>query len=229
MILYTGDTHGDVTRIQKIAYKQNLTENDTIVILGDAGYNYYGNNNGDEKKKKKLAKLKCTIFCIHGNHENRPQNIPSYLQKQWKNGNVFYEPEYPNLLFAEDGELYDLEGKQTLVIGGAYSVDKYYRIMNGMKWFPDEQPDMQVKKKVKQVLDNINWTVDQVLSHTCPIKYEPTEVFLPYINQNLVDKSTEKWLGKIEKRLTYQRWLCGHFHINKQIDKLQFLMDEYIE
>ena len=28
MILYTGDTHGDVTRIQKIAYKQNLTEND---------------------------------------------------------------------------------------------------------------------------------------------------------------------------------------------------------
>ena len=28
MILYTGDTHGDVTRIQKIAYKQNLTENE---------------------------------------------------------------------------------------------------------------------------------------------------------------------------------------------------------
>ena len=34
MILYTGDTHGDVTRIQKIAYeKKNLTENEYALYL----------------------------------------------------------------------------------------------------------------------------------------------------------------------------------------------------
>jgi hypothetical protein len=33
MILYTGDTHGDVTRIQKIAYEQNLTENEYALYL----------------------------------------------------------------------------------------------------------------------------------------------------------------------------------------------------
>ena len=37
-----------------------------------------------------------------------------------------------------------------------------------------------------------NWQVDVVFSHTCPLKYEPVEVFLPGIDQSTVDKSTEE-------------------------------------
>lgn len=33
MILYTGDTHSDITRIQKIAYEKNLTENEYALYL----------------------------------------------------------------------------------------------------------------------------------------------------------------------------------------------------
>ena len=41
---------------------------------------------------------------------------------------VWVEDKYPNLLFAKDGEVYDFDGYKCLVIGGAYSVDKYWRI-----------------------------------------------------------------------------------------------------
>ena len=43
------------------------------------------------------------------------------------------------------------------------------------------------------------------------------------INQSLVDKSTEEWLEAIENRLKYRRWYCGHYHVNKTIDRLRFM------
>jgi len=73
----------------------------------------------------------------------------------------------------------------------------------------------------------MNWKIDTVLSHTCPAKYIPTEAFLPGIDQATVDRSTEIWLDDIEIRLTYNHWLCGHWHIDKHIDKMHFLMNSF--
>ena len=75
-------------------------------------------------------------------------------------------------------------------------------------------------------LDTVNWNVDIVLTHTCPAKYIPTETFLPMIDQSTVDNSTEHWLDVIEDKLTYQKWYCGHWHIDKKIDKIRFIMDD---
>ena len=65
--------------------------------------------------------------------------------------------------------------------------------------------------------------IDIVLSHTCPLKYEPTEVFMKGINQFDVDKSMEKFLDKVEQSINYDKWYCGHYHTEKQIDKLEFM------
>lgn len=46
------------------------------------------------------------------------------------------------------------------------------------------------------------------------------------LEQSKVDTSTEEWLDKIEDRLDYQKWYCGHWHINKQIDKMEFLFHD---
>ena len=53
---------------------------------------------------------------------------------------------------------------------------------------------------------------DLVLSHTCPIIYEPTDLFLSVVDQSTVDKATERWLGGIEYNLDYKLWAFGHFH-----------------
>ena len=133
------------------------------------------------------------------------------------------EEEYPNLLFAKDGEIYDLDGKKAIVMGGAYSVDKWYRLQCDLNWFPDEQPSDEIKARVEKKLDELNWKVDVVLTHTCPERYIPREAFLSGVDQSTVDNSTEEWLGRIERKLTYQSWYCGHWHTDKHIDKMHFL------
>ena len=42
MILMTGDTHGDSGRIERLCEKIKTTPEDVIIILSDAGINYYG-------------------------------------------------------------------------------------------------------------------------------------------------------------------------------------------
>ena len=139
---------------------------------------------------------------------------------------MWYEEEYPNILFAKDGEIYQFGDLSCIVIGGAYSVDKYYRLANGWNWFSNEQPSEGIKNHVENKLNECANKVDVVLSHTCPLKYEPIEVFLSGINQSSVDKSTEKWLDSIEDRIQYSKWYCGHFHTAKKIDKLQFMYED---
>lgn len=131
-------------------------------------------------------------------------------------------------MFAIDGEVYDLDGKKSIAIGGAYSIDKERRLLLGKPWFADEQPSDGIKKTVEAKLESLGWKIGQVLSHTCPVDFEPVDCFLPGVDQSKVDKSTEQWLGKIESKLTYNRWLCGHFHINRKVFKLQFLMEDII-
>lgn len=223
MVYITGDIHGSLEPIYELCNKYNPTAEDIVVILGDVGVNYYGGRR-DKRLKHRMNNLGCTFFCIHGNHENRPQNILSYKEKQWNGGRVLYEKDFPNILFPRDGDIFNIEGKRCLVIGGAYSVDKYYRLITGAMWWSDEQPSEITKAYVEaQVAVN---DIDVVFSHTCPFKYIPTECFLPNIDQSEVDDSTERWLDAIENRIDYQAWYVGHWHTNKHVDKIHFLLHD---
>lgn len=66
-----------------------------------------------------------------------------------------------------------------------------------MAWWQNEQPSKEIKQYVEQQLNDNNWKVDVVLSHTTSLKYELVEVFLSRIDQSWVDKSTEEWLDGI--------------------------------
>lgn len=191
-----------------------------LIILGDAGINYCLNDE-DIRYKEYLKRFKIKLFCIRGNHEERPENINSYKEVEMFGGKVFIEDDYPNLIFAKDGEVYNIDGKSVLVIGGAYSVDKEYRIMYGYKWFKDEQ---LITKEMNNILDKVKGKhFDIVLTHTCPYKYEPIEVFMKGLDQSKVDKSTEHFLDEIEENIDYDKWYCGHYHTEKQIDKIEFM------
>ena len=53
----------------------------------------------------------------------------------------------------------------------------------------------------------------------------PTEVFLEGLDQSKVDRTTEEWLDKIEDRLNYQKWYCGHYHTEKKVDKIEIMFE----
>ena len=225
MVYVTGDTHRDFSRYLAFSKRYGWSQDDVMVILGDAGLNYFGGKQ-DFLLKKEVNSYPITTFCIHGNHEMRPYEIRSYRQKQFCGGTVWYEERFPNLLFAKDGEIYNFNGLSCMAIGGAYSVDKYIRLARGWHWFESEQPNEDIKLYVESQLKKVNHSVDVILSHTCPYVYEPIEVFLPFLSQTGVDKSTEKWLGEIEASTEYKKWYCGHFHTSKKVDRIQFMYED---
>ena len=60
-------------------------------------------------------------------------------------GTVWREVNFPNIRYFMDGHAYLIDGHPTLVIGGAYSIDKWYRLNRATPgaswtgWFKDEQ------------------------------------------------------------------------------------------
>ena len=225
MIYITGDTHGNFEHIESFCKRMDTSTDDILIILGDAGINFYGEEY-DRRKKIYLNSLPITLFCIHGNHEQRPYTISSYKEKEWHEGIVYYEEEFSSILFAKDGEIFDLDGKKTIVLGGAYSIDKYFRLLRGYPWWSDEQPSMEIKQYAEQRLEEQNWKIDIVLSHTGPLKFEPREMFLEGIDQSRVDKSTEIWLDYIENKLSYKKWYFGHYQTEKKIDKVEIKFND---
>lgn len=228
MIYITGDKHADFREVFYFCYANETTLDDILIVLGDAGINYYASDK-DYMLKDSLKEYPIAFFCIHGNHEERPENIESYKTKKFHNGIVYYEEDYPNILFAKDGEVYNFNNHNVLVIGGAYSVDKYFRLARGYNWYESEQPSEKTKIKIKKVLNDLDNKIDIILSHTCPYKYLPREMFLDGIDQSTVDNSTEYFLDEIEEFTDYNLWYCGHYHTDKEIDRIIFMFHKIEE
>lgn len=69
MIYITGDKHADFRDVLYFCYTDNTTLDDILIVLGDAGINYFANEK-DVPLKESLKRLcPITLFCIHGNHE----------------------------------------------------------------------------------------------------------------------------------------------------------------
>lgn len=216
--LITGDTHGRT--IERLNYirknmPEYIPEETAVIILGDAAFNF--RLNAKDKEMKKLCNdTGYIIYCVRGNHEQRPELIDTITKIYDVNvGNyVYYEPDFPFIRYFCDGYIYNLGGKyKTLVIGGAYSVDKNYRLANGMTWFDKEMLDEKERKDILNQVAGEN--VDFIFTHTCPYSWEPHDLFLPMIDQKSVDKSMEKWLDIVNIMVNWNIYCFGHFHADR--------------
>lgn len=211
------DTHGqNQVRIKNIIRNNSnlIPEETAIIILGDVGFNYCLDKK-DYWTKKKASEFGIHIYCVRGNHEQRPELVPSMtsMYDDEVKGSVFYEEKFPLIKYFKDGEIYEINGYKTLVIGGAYSVDKHYRLQMNMNWFPNEQ----LTKDEMEAIDfkMIGEKVDLVLSHTCPLSWQPTDLFLVSINQELADNTMEKWFDQLKDHFTWNVWCFGHYHADR--------------
>ena len=174
-------------------------------------------------------KANVSINVIDKESLNRLLVSLRFVQDALYGGIAYIEPDYPSLVFAKDGEIYDFDGIRSIAIGGAYSVDWAYRVMHRWGWWDDEQPSDAIRARVEEQLVRADWKVDAVLSHTVPFRYIPVETFLPGIDQSGVDNSTERWLDEIEARLTYRHWFAGHYHTEKTVDRLRIMFNDILE
>ena len=209
----SGDTHGNFTRFTNMnEYKTD--KHVAVIVLGDCAVNWTLKPEHDSGLKRQLIKKFSNFewFLLRGNHDARPEHVPT-MEKVWNDdvtGMVYQERKYPNIHYFIDGETYHINGYRVLTIGGAYSVDKDYRIARGAIWYPNEQLNGTERVKIKNLVKGEHF--DFVLTHTAPISWEPRDVFLPGLDQSSVDKTMELWLDKIRQSIHYKIWLFGHFH-----------------
>ncbi len=230
MIYISGDKHGDLESVKEFCESHpGISRDDVLVLLGDVGINY-DLNRQEKNVKKMLSKLPVTLLCVHGNHEERPRNLKGYRELECFGGTVYQERRFANILFGKDGENYRIGNRHLFVLGGAYSTDKYLRLEKGWKWFASEQPSPDDKINAQNTIERFDHRFDLVLSHTCPKKYLNQGLRHVYSDSHEIDYSTEEWLDKIERQITYSHWYFGHFHVDRAIsDKVSAVYDEVIE
>lgn len=223
----------------KEKFTQDKKDENIIVLFGDAGLNYFLNER-DDRTKEQLMKFPFTYFVVRGNHEERPsvcaeKNPDKWHTEEFWGNTVYVENAYPYIKYALDEvALYKIpyitgycEGTEeneyndegmpywgyynALVIPGAYSIDKYHRLSCGWSWFEGEQLTKEERACGWALIEEIK-SVDLVFSHTCPCIFEPTDLFLSFVDQSTVDKTMERFCGYVEYMLDYKAWIWGHYH-----------------
>ena len=224
--LVRGDCHGEFDWIHDDVLADFKSEKAAIIILGDAGINFW--LDGRDKTVKKIINNEgFRIYVVHGNHEARASDIESahLIYDQDVQGEVYIEDEYPNIRYFKMFGEYKINNYNVAVIGGAYSVDKWYRLSRAgitsefdpeytnpkkSRWFWNEQLSAQEMDEAAAVFNGKEY--DFVFSHTCPISWQPYDLFLPTIDQTTVDRSMENFLEKIKGNVKWGVWLFGHYH-----------------
>lgn len=221
--IITGDTHGQIVeRLKKIKLK-SADEKVGVIILGDAGINFYLNKTDMKNKETINALDNFVIYCVRGNHEERPQNIDGMMETYDINvdGTVYYEPMFPNIRYFMDGHIYLINEHPILVIGGAYSVDKWFRLArfrpnaSWTGWFPEEQLTADEMTDIENRVSGKHF--DFILTHTCPESWQPFDMFISGLDQSTVDKSMEVWFDNLKNKIDWTAWLFGHFHDDRLV------------
>lgn len=230
MFYVTGDIHGDaydfLDRVDRDI--PNATEGDTLLCLGDVGLGY-GRFRGWELLKQ-MRRFPGTVVVMRGNHDIRygrdlasgAFGVGDAHETKWCGGRAWVDPCTPNIVYlADEGGLYTIgrNGMKCLVIPGAFSVDKEYRLATGSPYEPEEQ--LTCSEMVAIVELARGDAVDYVFSHTCPLSWEPeiSDLFLEGMDQSAVDKGTEKALDVVydEVKGTCRAWMFGHYHDDRAI------------
>ena len=236
-IFVTGDIHGASYNISRVISQiENPKEDDKIIICGDAGFEYMDYIQGAAKKAAK--KFPGSWIVLRGNHdsrywaahcdieydneENPVQWIPHQGWEFTEDGQYIFQKKYSNIKYVCDaGGLYNIEGYNFLFVPGAYSVDKFYRLETHRPWNPQEQLILKEQKDLINLVSDCNLNnipIDFVIGHTFPLYIEPyyKYLFLDFIDQSSVDKTTEKFLNGLsfmfEQNFAFKHYFGGHFH-----------------
>lgn len=241
MIYITGDKHGDIQEIEMFAKEHKTSKDDILILLGDAGFNYYRKKDRKTNLYHKietedvyqyLKKIDLTILVVQGNHE-APAWCCDDVHETFRFGNTLYQAnDADNIYYLKNGEIYWFNEKSYLVLGGAFSVDRNWRHIPYTDeedsccgyYFPEEQMSDDQFKRAWESIKEANYSVYGVLSHTCPKPIVP----LYAIDKILANDRMETKLEEIASQLLFDIWYFGHFHDNRIIQKKYHMLFEQV-
>lgn len=233
-IFVCGDTHGtlDVGKLESLRTKNNLCYDDYLIVCGDCGIIW----SKDTLKKhiNYFERMKCNVLFIDGNHENFDM-LNEYPVEYWNGGKIHKISEHIYHLLR--GQIFEIYGEKFLTIGGADSSDREYREEH-ISWWSDERISYDDINEAKQNLENVNYKVDYVITHTPPTKTlnefvkiltQCGEDIPYYLKQKIIPTKSSDMLDFVVKEVKYKFWFCGHLHIDEKINKTRILYADVVK
>lgn len=220
MIYITGDTHGalDIGKLntKNFPEQKQMTKDDFVIVCGDFGFPWGGKYSGEDRYWLKWLEDKpFTTLYVDGNHENYDL-LETYPIEEWKGGRI--QKLNSSVFHLCRGSVFTLQGKTFLTFGGAKSHDIAFRIPH-RSWWVQEEPTAAECEAGMAALDAAGWRVNYVLTHTAPMSLSP------YRDGDCA----EKYLDAVYGRLSFDRWFCGHFHLDREIEadrRVRFVYDD---
>ena len=245
MIYFTGDTHGEFTKLSNKSLKSKgmkLTADDHVIVCGDFGLCWeYGGT--FDYLCKFFEEKPYTVLWVQGNHENYDM-IKEFALEEWYGGKVRHIVR-DKVILLERGQVFRIEGKTFFTFGGASSLDIAggvfkrsdpdfrlktkrarerglpYRIL-GESWWPEELPSKEEMLEGIENLDRAGNEVDYIITHCCSTRIQDRLVPNPgctYKPDVLTD-----YLDRIEEKVSYKHWFFGHYHDDMNIDNKHTLL-----
>lgn len=199
----TGDCHGNFNRVIQFIQKFDLGEGDNIIVCGDMGL-YWLKSQADAKEHIKTYEAMChgvNLYWIDGNHENF--DIIKTFGKEPYNCS-------PHIIYMPRGSVLKTSIGKMLFMGGADSVDKYWREEH-ISWWKEERI---TEDDIKGISGHYNY----VFSHCCPydifVNNKAHLCTLNNINEKVAIHDSEKVLEQLKNNITYGYWFFGHYHVD---------------
>ena len=203
MIIYIGDTHGDLNFIYGVIHKYPACN---IIQLGDFGIGFKGMMESEQYAllETTLRNTYTNLYIIRGNHDN-----PKYFNGDFMEGPIKLVPDYTVL---------ELEGKRIFCLGGGISIDRSYRTLNVSYW--KDEKILYDKERLQKIEK-----IDYVASHSAPDFCKPKGVNSDIVNQwcfwdktlrqELIEERhlIAKIFYSLNERNKIRGWFYGHFHL----------------
>jgi predicted phosphodiesterase len=213
-IILVGDIHGEFGRLRYDLTR--MYENAYIIQVGDFGMGFYKPGYYETELRvlqQALEQKNCKLFAIRGNHDN-PESF-----KETTNPFGF-----DRITLLKDYSELNLLDKNILLVGGAVSIDRKWRIekmkqlrengRDSVLWWEDEGFDTSL-------ISNITNKYDIVVTHTRPSICGPFKGcniggFLEddsLLKDDLLNETRD--VQKLYEATKPVSWYYGHFHVSE--------------
>lgn len=207
-LLITGDLHGDTAALTMIAKK--MLPGDVLFVAGDFGFIF--RDTSDEHSFLTdvdifLRKMGAYIVWVDGNHENH-KAINEFPVDSWQGARVHMIRSH--IIHVLRGEVLTLKGKHIFCFGGAFSIDRSWRVLNESYWEEEIPADVEYQNG-NDKLEKYNYKIDYVVTHTCPVNLLPS---LGSYHAALEERQLQNYLQYVSEQIdgSLQTWFFGHWH-----------------
>lgn len=229
MIYLTGDTHTKNKERVIDLLRENMTFShlnnedkvEYLIVLGDCGILWSEDKQEEDIKileealclYERIIGKKLIFLFLAGNHENF--DLLEKCEREKRFGSEVGVVGH-NIFHLLTGEVYTIEEKTFAIFGGAFSIDKDYRI-EGLDWWSQEIPSYETCEKFLEKINKID-SIDYFLTHTTSNLDLTYFDMYPFTGKKTDPVAEFLKIFNLVNDKKFKHHYFGHFHMDKTVE-----------